>query len=122
MLETELFGETINMLRKEYDYVFIDCPPIDIVADPQIISNYVDRTIFVVRVGLLERSMLPELEELHTSHKYNNLCLILNGSTGSDGRYGYSRYGHYGYKYGYKYGYGHNYYGHSYYHKDDDDE
>ncbi len=71
LLETELFGETINMLRKEYDYVFIDCPPIDIVADPQIISNYVDRTIFVVRVGLLERSMLPELEELHTSHKYN---------------------------------------------------
>ena len=122
LLETELFGETINMLRKEYDYVFIDCPPIDIVADPQIISNYVDRTIFVVRVGLLERSMLPELEELHTSHKYNNLCLILNGSTGSDGRYGYSRYGHYGYKYGYKYGYGHNYYGHSYYHKEDDDE
>ncbi|MBR5920543.1 MAG: polysaccharide biosynthesis tyrosine autokinase [Bacteroidales bacterium] len=117
LLETELFGETINMLRKEYDYVFIDCPPIDIVADPQIISNYVDRTIFVVRVGLLERSMLPEIEELHTSHKYNNLCLILNGGTGSDGRYGYSRYG-----YNYKYGYGHNYYGHSYYHKEDDDE
>ncbi len=117
LLETELFGETINMLRKEYDYVFIDCPPIDIVADPQIISNYVDRTIFVVRVGLLERSMLPELEELHTSHKYNNLCLILNGGTGGDGRYGYSRYG-----YNYKYGYGHNYYGHSYYHKEDDDE
>lgn len=122
LLETELFGETINMLRKEYDYVFIDCPPIDIVADPQIISNYVDRTIFVVRVGLLERSMLPELEELHTSHKYNNLCLILNGSTGSDGRYGYSHYGHYGYKYGYRYGYGHNYYGHSYYHKEDDEQ
>lgn len=117
LLETELFGETINRLRKEYDYIFIDCPPIDIVADPQIISNYVDRTIFVVRVGLLERSMLPELEELHTSHKYNNLCLILNGGTGGDGRYGYSRYG-----YNYKYGYGHNYYGHSYYHKDDDDE
>ena len=121
LLETELFGETINMLRKEYDYVFIDCPPIDIVADPQIISNYVDRTIFVVRVGLLERSMLPELEELHTSHKYNNLCLILNGGTGGDGRYGYSRYG-YNYKYGYKYGYGHNYYGHSYYHKEDDEQ
>ena len=128
LLETDLFGETINMLRHEYDYVLVDCPPIDIVADPQIINKYVDRTIFVVRAGLLERSMVPEIEKLHTSHQFNNLCIVLNGSTGGDGRYGY-KYGHYGYKYGhygYKYGYGHYGYGHSsyygYYHKDDEEE
>ena len=123
LLETDLLGETINTLRNEYDYVIIDCPPIDIVADPQIINNHVDRTIFVVRAGLLERSMLPELETLHTTHQFNNLSLILNGSTGGDGRYGYSRYGYsrYGYKYGYgHYGYGHHYYG--YYHKDSEIE
>ena len=121
LLETDLFSETVELLKKEYDYLLIDCPPIDIVADPQIISKCVDRTIFVVRAGLLERSMLPELEKLHTSHQFNNLCLILNGGTGSDGRYGYSRYG-----YSYKYGYGHYGYGHSsyygYYHKDSEED
>ena len=117
LLETELFGNTINQLKTEYDYVLIDCPPIDIVADPQIINRCVDRTIFVVRAGLLERSMVPELEKLHTSKQFNNLCLVLNGSTGGDGRYGYN---HYGYKYGYgHYGYGHDsYYG--YHHNDSD--
>ena len=114
LLETELFGETINQLRQEYEYVLIDCPPIDIVADPQIISGYVDRTVFVVRAGLLERSLVPEIEELHTSHKFNNLCLILNGTVNAGARYGY---GHYGYKYGYgHYGYHSGYYG--YYHKE----
>ncbi|MCR4965133.1 MAG: polysaccharide biosynthesis tyrosine autokinase [Bacteroidales bacterium] len=112
LLETELFANVIAQLRGEYDYVLIDCPPIDIVADPQIINKYVDRTIFVVRAGLLERSMLSELEDLHTSHKFNNMSVILNATTGSDGRYGY---GHYGYKYGYKYGYSH----YGYYHKEE---
>ena len=122
LLETDLFSETIELLKKEYDYLLIDCPPIDIVADPQIISKCVDRTIFVIRAGLLERSLLPELEKLHTSHQFNNLCIVLNGSTGSDGRYGYGHYGHYGYKYGYgHYGYGHSsYYG--YYHKDSEED
>ena len=121
LLETDLFGETINMLRNEYDYVIIDCPPIDIVADPQIINRYTDRTFFVIRAGLLERSLLPEIEELHTSQKFKNMAIILNATTNADGRYGYGHYGYkYGYRYGYGYGYGRGHYG--YYHKDDEEE
>jgi len=117
LLETDLFGDTIQQLRKEYDYLLIDCPPIDIVADPQIINKYVDRTIFVIRSGLMERSMIPELEELHTSRKFNNLSIVLNGNASTDSRYGYH---HYGYRYGYgHYGYGYgSHYG--YYHKEDE--
>ena len=102
LLEDERFGALIERFRKEYDYVLIDCPPVDIVADPQIINNHVDRTIFVVRAGLMERSLIPELKNIYTQHKFKNMCLVLNGTTGNDGRYGY-RLG-YGYKYGYKYG------------------
>ena len=77
------------------------------------ISREADVTIFVVRVGLLERSMLPELQKNYYEKKYNNMAMLLNG-TDAEHHYGYHRYG-YGYgRYGYgKYGYGHYGYGSS---------
>lgn len=106
---TELLaGERLQTLladfRTRYDYILIDCPPIELVADTHIIGKYADRTIFVVRAGLLERSMLPELEVLYTEHKFKNMAVLLNGTEGN-GSY------RYGYRYGYHYGYGSNYYG-----------
>lgn len=108
LLETERFAVMVNELRKEFDYILIDCPPIEVVADAQIIDRLADRTIFVVRAGLLERSMLPQLEKLYDEKKYKNIATILNGTDlGHKGHYGYSH--SYRYGYGYGYGYGYNY-------------
>ena len=74
----------------------------DLVADTQIIEKLTDRTAFVVRAGLLEREMLPELQRCYDEKRFKNMMLVLNGTEGSGKRYGYR----YGYKYGYQYGYG----------------
>lgn len=102
LLESGKLATLIAALRPEYDYIFIDCPPVDIVADAQIIEKWADRTIFIVRSGLLDRSMLPELENMYTEKRFKNLSMILNGTEGAGGRYGY--------RYGYHYGYA-SYYG-----------
>ena len=107
LLESPRFGKLIGELKKEYDYVIIDCPPIEVVADAQIIDKFADRTFFVIRAGLLERSMLPELDRLYEEKKYRNMSFILNGTRNDQGRYGYSH--SYRYGYGYGYGYGYNY-------------
>ena len=100
----------LDDLRQHYDYIFVDCPPVEIVADATIISREADVTLFVVRAGLLERAMLPELQKNYEEKKYNNMALLLNG-TDAEHHYGYHRYG-YGYgRYGKGYGYG--YYGSS---------
>ncbi len=116
LVADERFAKLIERLKGEYDYVFLDCPPIEIVADTQIIGQSADRTLFVIRAGLCERSMLAELNSLYEENKFNNLALILNGTEISKSgyfgnRYGYNygHYGHYGH-YGYKYGYS-SYYG-----------
>ncbi|MDE7397284.1 MAG: polysaccharide biosynthesis tyrosine autokinase, partial [Muribaculum sp.] len=107
LLETPQFASMIESLRGSYEYILIDCPPIEVVADAQIIDNLVDRTIFVLRAGMLERSMLPELDRLYNEKKYRNMAFILNGTRNDQGRYGYSH--SYRYGYGYGYGYGYNY-------------
>ncbi len=109
LLANEKMQRIIDTVKGKYDYVFIDCPPIELVADTQILEKLADRTIFIVRAGLFERSMLGELEDIYTEKKYKNMALILNGTEGGGSRYGY-KYGYrYGYKYGYHYGYGSGY-------------
>lgn len=79
MLYSHRFEEMILQLKEENDFVIIDCPPVEIVADTQIISRFVDMTIFVIRVGLFERSDLSRLQELYDSKRFKNLAVVLNG-------------------------------------------
>lgn len=103
------FTRFIEALRNEYDYVFIDCPPVEIVADAAIISRYADMTLFVVRAHLLDRAFLPDIEKWYEERRFPNLSIILNGTHDEFSHYGNTRYGHhrYGYHYGHygEYGY-----------------
>lgn len=96
LLAQDLFKTMIENFKKEYDYVIVDCPPIEIVTDTHIIEKSVDRTIFVIRAGLLERSMLGDLQNLYVNGTFKNMSCILNGTKKDNSKYGY--------KYGYRYG------------------
>ncbi|MDE5794909.1 MAG: polysaccharide biosynthesis tyrosine autokinase [Muribaculaceae bacterium] len=90
LLENGRLAPMIEQLRQEYDVIFIDCPPIQMIADGRIFSTVCTNTIFVMRAGLFERGLLSELENVYRSKEYNNMCLLLNGteSGGSYGGYG----------------------------------
>ena len=102
LLESERFAKLLKEVEGEYRYIFIDCPPIDIVADTHIIEKYATNSIFLIRCGLLERSMLGEIENLYSEKKLCNMAIILNGIDMKAGRYGYK----YGYNSGSNYTYG----------------
>lgn len=88
LLENGRFGSLVEALKEDYDYILIDCPPIDIVVDTQIIGQYVDRTIFIVRAGLLDRTQLAEIAALYQERKYPRMSMVLNGvDHGSDRSY-----------------------------------
>lgn len=113
LLQNERMTTLMADLRGKYDYVFLDCTPLNLVADASIVGKYADLVLFVMREGQFQRDALPDLEELYHSGTFKRMCTILNGSLNTNGVYGqYHRYGSYGsYKsygnYG-NYGYGKN--------------
>ena len=88
-------------ISDNFDFIFLDCPPIDLVADSSIITETVDMTVFVMRAGLMDKRVLPVIEDLYKSKKYKHMTMILNSVDIQYKKYGYGRSG-----YGYGYGYG----------------
>lgn len=87
LLEDSRLGTLIEEAKKDYDVIFLDCPPVNIVVDTQLVAEYADRTLFIVRAGLLERSALKELNEFYEEKKFKNMCVILNGTEAIHSRY-----------------------------------
>lgn len=104
LLSSNKLDRYLSELREDYDFIILDCPPVEVVTDAKVINRLVDMTIFVVRAGLLEKDELPTIQEYHDTNRYRNMAILLNATDIHSG-YGYHRYG-YHYGYGRNYGYG----------------
>ena len=80
LLEGDRFGKLLDEVKEQYDVVLVDCPPVNVVVDTQLINHYGDGTLFVVRAGLLERSAVKDLVNLYNEHKLKRMSIILNGT------------------------------------------
>ncbi|OPC46264.1 chromosome partitioning protein ParA [Elizabethkingia anophelis] len=93
--------ELITELKGMYDYVIIDGVPTGVVADASIIDRVADLTLFIIRIGKMDRRQLPEIEKLYQEKKLSNLAIVLNGLKLNGYGYGYGGYGYGSYGYGY---------------------
>lgn len=100
LLASERLAQLISEARDMYDFIIIDCPPAETLADTGIIERQADRTLFVMRAGLFERKHIEDLDLAAKNGKYKQMSLILNAIK-LGARYGYR----YGYRRGYRYGY-----------------
>ncbi|MFK7030579.1 polysaccharide biosynthesis tyrosine autokinase [Flavobacterium oreochromis] len=105
LILSESMEELINELKKYYDYIILDTPPIGLVADALELIPFCDTSIYVVRQGVTKKEMLRIVNEKHKSGVLKNISIVFNG---------YHNKSKYGYGYGDGYGYGYGAYGDGY--------
>ncbi len=132
LLGSDNMKTLLDNVKKQYDFVILDCPPIELVSDTSSLLLHVPQTIVIARQnhavydevihtvesikavgGKILGAILTDVREANKSYSY------AAGAYSHYGRYGYGRYGHYGRygrygksgygRYGSSYGYGYGY-------------
>lgn len=95
LLVSPKMQQLLERLKGEYQYVFIDTPPVVAVADASALASFVDGVVYVVRAGRTHRDTVLAGKQRLVDLKAKLLGGILNGSR-MDLEYGY-RYAYYYY-------------------------
>ena len=99
MIMSDGMRELIEELKKKYDYIILDTPPLGLVSDALELAQYCDVTLYIVRQNFTKKDMITLLNNRVKRGELNNTSIILNGFQNK------AKYGA-GYGYGYGYGYG----------------
>ncbi|MCR9251537.1 MAG: polysaccharide biosynthesis tyrosine autokinase [bacterium] len=98
LLLSKGFENLVNNLKKDYDTVVLDTPPVGLVTDGILAMKSADLQIYVLRSDYSKREYVNTLNDLKKLNKFKNLTVIFN-SLGDGMGYGY------GYGKGYSDGY-----------------
>ncbi|HHG6290016.1 TPA: capsular polysaccharide biosynthesis protein Cps4D [Streptococcus pneumoniae] len=99
LLQSKNFNDMIETLRKYFDYIIVDTPPIGIVIDAAIITQKCDASILITATGEVnKRDVQKAKQQLEQTGKLF-LGVVLNKLDISVDKYGaYGSYGNYGKK------------------------
>lgn len=100
-------GELLNAARMEsilkdlvgYDFIIIDSPPVNVVADPLVLSGVADGVLLVVEANRTSRAMVRQAGSRLGEGKARVLGAIVNKLNIKSAGYGYNYYDTYGYYY-----------------------
>lgn len=98
------FERVLGEMRKDYDYVLIDTPPLLAVTDPCIVAGRVDGVLLTIRVSKNGRPTAERAKELLANIGVKVIGAAVNGVSrnGEDNGYGYRYYSYERYEYEYR--------------------
>lgn len=124
LLGSDNMRALLEQVRGQYDFIFLDCPPVELVSDASSLLLLVPQAIVIARQnhaiydevihtvetiksvgGKILGAILTDVREEEKSYMYAAGSYSHYGRYGYGHRYGYGSYGRYGKRYG-RYGYG----------------
>lgn len=103
LLSSAKMDATLETLRKHYDYVIVDLPPIKEVSDALAVANKVDGLLLVVRQNMCSRADLDTTVRQLAFINAKVLGVVFNGISETGKGYGRKYYSRYARRYGYYY-------------------
>ena len=79
LLNDDRFENLINSLRKQYDYIIIDNPPIGLVSDALKSMQLADYPIYILRANYSKRNFLSLPEKMLQVYHIDSISIVLNG-------------------------------------------
>ncbi len=98
LLQTKEFAKIMTVLKKVYDYIIIDTPPITFVTDATSVIKHSDGAILLIKKGYTTYDMVDEAMDRLKKVDANVLGTVLIDENGFGAK---SYKGYKGYKYGY---------------------
>jgi capsular exopolysaccharide synthesis family protein len=105
-LLTDMFTNMMEELKKIYDVIVLDTPPLGLVADALTLMKFSDINLYVVRQNYTKKGLLTYVNEMNKKDRLGDIHLVFNDIKEGSGAYGYG--------YGYGFGYGDDYGDYSY--------
>ncbi|NRT15090.1 capsular exopolysaccharide synthesis family protein [Flavobacterium sp. 28A] len=105
LIISDRMGDFIEELKKKYDYIILDTPPVGLVSDALELSQFSDVSLYIVRQNYSKKEMITLLNNRIKRGELSNVSIILNGfqnkakygaGYGYGGGYGYYATGDYG--------------------------
>lgn len=92
ILQSNKMRNFMEVIKEYYDYIFIDSPPVGIVADASILAQYADGTILLVAANEADIEAVKVAKERLEGVNANILGAILNKFESDSKSYGYYNY------------------------------
>lgn len=98
LLENPRFSEMLERCSERFDYILVDTPPLESVADALRIACHVDGTVMVIRSGVTSRKVVEDAAAKLSRSGTPLLGVILNrAQVNRNGNYYYQHYYYGGY-------------------------
>lgn len=78
MLLSNNISNLFENLKKDYDFVIIDSPPVGLVSDAFLLEPYCDIVLYILRQQATSKSQLDVIKDIKSSNSLKNMQLILN--------------------------------------------